>query len=96
MWLMDDVDPGSGYVEIMQAALSRRQKWEEVHNKREHPDAEKLVKQLNAAGWAMFPEAAERLTPYGIFPTGNMHDEIINAMATAPRAPLHEHEGGER
>lgn len=62
-----------------------RHTWLEHHNNQHHDKTE--IEALNMLGWAMMPSAAHRLAPFGIAPTGNLHNEIIDAMATAPRAP---------
>jgi hypothetical protein len=78
------------YKVLEEKAFERRIRWRVAHYKRYHTDAE--VDSLIATGFAFTPEATYKLTSYGIFPIGNMHEEIIDAMATAPRAPEQEHE----
>jgi hypothetical protein len=57
------------------------------HNKTEHPNYDNEIKVLELMGWAFMPNAAHKLAPFGITPLGNMHEEIVDALATAPRAP---------
>jgi hypothetical protein len=61
-----------------------------LHARRYHTQDE--VDTLLSTGWALTPEAAHKLAPYGFAPLGNMHDDIIDAMATAPRAPIEDAE----
>lgn len=67
-------------------ATDRRKRWRELHEKRNHTESE--TAQLHKTGFAMTPEAANKLAPFGITPLGNMHDEIVDALFTAPRAPI--------
>jgi hypothetical protein len=67
-------------------ATERRTRWREIHRKRYHTDEE--VERFTKTGYALTPQAAHKLAPYGFAPMGNLHEEIVDAMATAPRAPL--------
>lgn len=82
-------------LELYFAATNRRHRWLEIHNRRKHADAGSIVaiELLEKLGWAFMPAAAHKLTSYGIFPMGNKHEEIIDAMATAARAPSDDPEG---
>lgn len=66
-------------------ATDRRRRWRYLHERRYHTEEE--IMQLLQTGFAMTPEAAHRLAPYGITPLGNMHEEIVDALYTAPRKP---------
>ena len=72
-------------------ANEKRQRWRRLHERRYHTDKE--ITAFAETGYAFTPEAAHRLAPYGIVPTGNMSEEIVDAMFTAPRAPYDDAEG---
>jgi hypothetical protein len=78
-------------IEILDEANSRRDRWREVHTRRYH--TEEQAHSLARTGLAFTPEAAYRLSPYGIFPLGNLHEEVVAALAEAPRVPEEESEG---
>lgn len=80
------------YVAIYNEASERRQRWRALHRKRYHSDRE--VEAFSKTGFALTPEAAHKLAPFGFAPMGNMHRDIVNAMETAPRAPVDDAEGG--
>ena len=81
----------SEYMQVYDEAYSKRQRWRELHRRRYHTVQE--VENFSKTGFALTPEAAHRLAPYGFAPTGNMHTDIVHALATAPRAPLEDTEG---
>lgn len=70
---------------LLDDATDRRKRWRELHERRYHTEVE--VESLLKTGFAMTPEAAHKLAPFGITPLGNMHEEIVDALFTAPRAP---------
>lgn len=77
-------------VGTLQEANERRERWRKLHERRYHSD-EEIAKHL-ATGFAFTPKAANRLAPFGITPLGNMHDEIVDALFEAPRAPVNDAE----
>lgn len=77
----------------LEIATERRARWRRLHERRYHTVKEIAV--LQSTGFAFTPEAANKLAPYGITPLGNMHEEIVNALFEAPRAPYVDVEGGE-
>lgn len=87
MHLVGDED----WLVIYQDATVKRTRWRELHTRRYHTQDE--IDLLQRLGWALMPQAAHKLAPYGITPLGNMHEEIIDALVTAPRAPLDDPEG---
>lgn len=74
---------------INEQATQRRQRWEKIHNRREHPNYFTEVRQLELSGLPVTPDAARRLSTYGIIPIGptTYEDEIADALFSAPRAP---------
>jgi hypothetical protein len=79
------------YIKVYDKAGERRQRWRELHTKRNHTSEE--VDKFTRTGFALTPEAANKLAPYGFAPVGNLHSEIVHAMAEAPRAPEEDSEG---
>lgn len=75
---------------VLDECTDRRERWRRLHERRYHTDEE--IEQLQKTGFALTPEAAHKLAPYGITPLGNLHQEIVDAMATAPRAPINDAE----
>ena len=75
----------SAGINCYQDANWRRQRWRRLHERRYHTESE--IAAFSKTGHAFTPEAAHRLAPYGIVPTGNMSDEIVAALFEAPRAP---------
>jgi len=90
-----DADVWRSYQLLERNARERRQRWEAVHNRRKHNNRrdQLALAHLHETGTAFTPEAAHKLTSYGIFPTGNKSPEIVHAMVTAPRAPINDPEG---
>jgi hypothetical protein len=76
---------------LLDDATDRRRRWRELHERRYHTEEE--IELLLQTGFAMTPQAAHRLAPFGITPLGNMHEEIVDALYTAPRAPIDDAEG---
>lgn len=72
----------------------RRQRWEELHNRRKHPNYDHEVAMLAASGLPVTPQAAGVLSTYGIIPIGptSYEDEIASALFEAPRAPVNDAE----
>lgn len=70
---------------VLDEATDRRKRWRELHERRYHTEQEVFA--LHQTGFAMTPEAAHKLAPFGITPLGNMHEEIVDALFTAPRKP---------
>jgi len=74
--------------EIALAASIEIQQWRNKHNLK-HSSKEHLA--LAHSGLTMTPEAANRLAPFGLVPLadveGRYGDEIVQALAEAPRAP---------
>lgn len=81
---------GEGEVRLAQLIASteteNRHNWLRRHEKVCHPLSE--IEAFSKTGWAMTPEAAHKLAPFGIAPMGNLDGGIVDAMATAPRAPI--------
>jgi hypothetical protein len=73
------------FLKVYHEAHDRRQKWRELHAKRTHTQAQ--VENFTSTGFALTPEAAHKLAPYGFAPAGNLHPDITAAMLEAPRAP---------
>jgi hypothetical protein len=73
------------YVTLYGRAHERRQRWRELHRRRYHSDDE--VTRFSSTGLALTPEAAHKLAPYGFAPVGNLHADVVDAMASAPRSP---------
>lgn len=71
---------------LLDDATDRRRRWRELHERRYHTDQE--IESLQKTGFAFTPQAAHRLAPFGITPLGNAHEEIVDALFTAPRAPV--------
>lgn len=76
------------YLNVLHTANDKRARWRELHERRYH--TEKEIESFNATGFAFTPEAANKLAPFGITPLGNLHPEIIDALYTAPRAPVND------
>lgn len=76
---------------VLDESTDRRERWRRLHERRYHSQDE--IEAFAKTGFALTPEAAHRLAPYGIAPLGNLHAEIVDAMATAPRAPIDDAEG---
>lgn len=76
-------------------ATARREDWLKVHNKRFHPRFHTEVKQLADSGLPVTPEAAHKLSTYGIIPMGPTpyEDEVADALFSAPRAPVNDVDG---
>lgn len=68
-----------------------RANWQRDHTAHEHSPGE--VEDFSKTGFTLTPEAAHRLAPMGFAPSENRHEEIVDAMATAPRAPFDDCEG---
>lgn len=68
-----------------------RENWRKDHRRANHTDEE--VEAFNKTGLSVTPEAAHKLAPMGFAPSENRHEEIVDAMATAPRAPYDDCEG---
>ena len=81
----------SSATRLLDESTERRQRWRRLHEWRYHTQNE--IDNFAKTGFALTPEAAHKLAPYGIVPTGNMHEEIVDALATAPRAPINDAEG---
>lgn len=77
-------------VVILDECTSRRQSWRLAHEAKYHTVAE--IEAFAKTGYALTPEAAHKLAPYGITPLGNMSEEIVDALYTAPRKPNEEYE----
>ena len=71
---------------VLDLSTDRRARWRKLHERRYHTEEE--IALLAKTGFALTPEAANRLAPYGITPLGNLHEEIVDALFTAPRAPI--------
>lgn len=71
-------------------ANDRRERWRYLHTRRYHTERE--INTLRSSGFAFMPEAAHKLSPFGIIPLGNMHRDIADAMFEAPRAPVEDAE----
>jgi hypothetical protein len=74
---------------------TRRENWLITHNKYEHPNFFTELRQLELSGLPYTPEAAQRLSTYGIIYMGEIprEDEIAQALLEAPRAPINDSEG---
>lgn len=72
-------------------ADERRARWRRLHERRYHTEDE--MNALQRSGFALTPEAANKLAPYGITPLGNLHEDIASALFEAPRTPLNDAEG---
>lgn len=80
--------------ELLQRVLDLNTEWRVKHTQRNHSEEE--VEKFAKTGFAFTPVAANHLAPFGIFPMGNMNQEIVDGMFEAPRAPDMTHlEGGE-
>lgn len=78
---------GSGQaVLLLEESTARRRRWRELHERRYHTTAE--INNFAKTGYALTPEAANKLAPYGITPLGKLHEEIDAALLDAPRAPI--------
>lgn len=77
---------------VIDVSQDKRDRWRVWHERRYHTDSE--IALLHSTGFAFTPEAANKLAPYGITPMGNMHEEIVDALHKAPRAPVTDAEGG--
>lgn len=75
--------------------LERRERWEELHNRRAHPHYSTELRHLIISGLPVTPEASTKLASYGIIPLGPTpyQDEIADALFEAPRAPINDVEG---
>jgi hypothetical protein len=71
--------------ELLQKVLDNNNKWRQIHTNDSHTEAE--VRAFAETGWFLTPQAAKVLSPFGIFGIGNMHEEIVDAMYEADRAP---------
>lgn len=72
-------------IRVLDESTERRNRWHSLHERRYHTEAE--IEALTKTGFALTPEAANRLAPYGITPMGKLHTEIDDALFTASRAP---------
>lgn len=88
--LMDEGDVALARL-ISADETEKRHNWLRRHEQLNHPISE--IEAFQKTGWAMTPEAAHRLAPFGIAPTGNITPDIVDAMLTAPRAPSVEESG---
>lgn len=80
--------------ELVGRVLDIGMKWREKHTKRKHTLKE--VEQFSKTGWALTPQAANVLSPFGIIPLGRMSQDLNDSMFEAARAPdLTYLEGGE-
>lgn len=72
----------------------RRQNWLKAHNRRSHPNYFAELRQLELSDLPVTPEAAKKLSTYGIIPIGPTpyEDEVAQALAEAPRAPINDAE----
>jgi hypothetical protein len=73
----------------------RRELWLEIHNKLAHPNFFTELRQLELSGLPYTPEAAQKLSTYGIIYMGEIphEDEVAQALLEAPRAPVNDAEG---
>lgn len=73
--------------EIELAAAIETKEWRRQHNLK-HSEA--THRQFRESGLTFTPEAAHKLAPFGLVPIGDMvyQDEIAQALAEAPRAPV--------
>lgn len=82
---------------VEKGARDRRERWLDIHNRRYHPNLEHEVYLLTISGLPYTPEAAQRLSTYGIIYMGEIpashEDEISQALLEAPRAPVEDAEG---
>lgn len=74
---------------------ARREGWLRTHNKYAHPNFFTEVRQLELSGLPYTPEAAKKLSTYGIIYMGELphEDEVAQALFEAPRAPVNDSEG---
>lgn len=75
---------------LLDLSTERRDRWRRLHERRYHTDAE--IADFSKTGFALTPEAAHKLAPFGITPLGGLHEEISDALFTAPRAPINDAE----
>jgi hypothetical protein len=79
---------------LLKRVLQLNDKWRERHANDMHTHAE--IEAFTKTGWALTPEAANVLAPYGIIPLGNQHIDIMDALYESSRAPDLTHlQGGE-
>lgn len=73
----------------------RREAWLKTHNKLKHPNYTTELRQLDQSGLPVTPEAASKLSTYGIIPIGPTpyEDEVAAALFEAPRAPTNDVDG---
>lgn len=71
---------------------SRRETWLLVHNKTNHPNYDKELRLLNMSGLDVTPEAAQKLSTYGIVVTQG-GEETALALLEAPRCAINDVEG---
>jgi hypothetical protein len=79
------------YVDMIDRCTIRRKTWIETHNTEKHNELEiqRFAKQADKTGQAFTAEAANKLAPFGIAPlvSGAEQEDIVDALAKAPRAP---------
>lgn len=76
---------GSNYADLYLRAKDKRTKWRILHHRRYHTEEE--IEEFTKTGFALTPEAAHKLAPFGFAPMGNLHEDITSAMLEAPRTP---------
>lgn len=79
---------------LLQKVIDLNNEWRYKHTIRKHSATE--IDNFSKTGFAFTPEAAYKLSPFGIIPLGRLHKDIADSMFEAPRAPdLDNIEGGE-
>ena len=79
---------------LLKRVLDLNEQWRRIHTNDMHTPSE--VEKFVKTGWALTPEAAHVLAPYGIIPMGKSHADISAALLESPRKPdLNYLQGGE-
>jgi hypothetical protein len=86
------------YMDMIDHCTRRRKLWVKRHSRQKHNDLEilRFVKHASKTGQAFTAEAAHKLAPFGITPliSGVEQEDIVDALAKAPRAPNIAEESG--